>query len=265
MSYSEADDIATHVDDVKNLHDILTYVGLPHAVAGRILDVGGGGGVHSALLAREGARVICTDFIDQNARYGGAFMQLLHEKMARHQLDFDLRAMEFHAADAMDMPYRDNNFDMVVSFNALEHIPCPDRAVAEMLRVLKPGGLLYITFDPMWSCDSGSHFGHRVPLPWQHLIDSDDEFVARMRAAGAAGEEIDDYCFAMNRQRLDAYREVFARCRAQAEMLSEFEWSGCTDPGNPDHPNFQRCLELGYRPEELMTRGMRKLMRKHTA
>lgn len=265
MSYSEADDIATHVDDVKTLQETLAYAGLANAIGGRVLDVGGGGGVHGALLAREGAQVVCTDFINQNARYGGAFMQLLQEKMARHRLDFDLRAMEFHAGDAMDMPYRDSNFDMVVSFNALEHIPSPERAVTEMLRVLKPGGLLYITFDPIWSCDSGSHFGYRVPLPWQHLIDSDIEFVERMRAAGASGEEVDDYRFAMNRQRLDVYRDVFNRCQAKADMLCEFEWSGCTDPVNPQHPNFQRCLDLGYRPEELMTRGMRKLMRKRTA
>ncbi len=47
-------------------------------------------------------------------------------------------------ADAQRLPFRDAAFDAVVSFAALEHIPDPRRVVAEMLRVLKPGGRVYL-------------------------------------------------------------------------------------------------------------------------
>ena len=45
-------------------------------------------------------------------------------------------------ADAERLPFADGSFDCVVSLYALLHFPHPKRAVAEMLRVLKPGGFM---------------------------------------------------------------------------------------------------------------------------
>ncbi|MEM9561882.1 MAG: class I SAM-dependent methyltransferase [Actinomycetota bacterium] len=47
----------------------------------------------------------------------------------------DLRVM-----DATALTFDDDSFDLVYSFHALEHIDAPDRALAEMRRVLRPGG-----------------------------------------------------------------------------------------------------------------------------
>lgn len=47
------------------------------------------------------------------------------------------------AADASQIPFADNTFDVVYSLAVLEHVPDPPAVVAEMLRVLKPGGRLY--------------------------------------------------------------------------------------------------------------------------
>jgi SAM-dependent methyltransferase len=47
---------------------------------------------------------------------------------------------------ACDIPLTDGSFDAVVSYIALEHVGDLDRALAEMRRILKPGGLL-IVFD----------------------------------------------------------------------------------------------------------------------
>ncbi len=46
--------------------------------------------------------------------------------------------------DATQMPLADDAFDAVVSLNTLEHIDDPKRAAAEMLRVLRPGGTVFI-------------------------------------------------------------------------------------------------------------------------
>lgn len=43
-------------------------------------------------------------------------------------------------ADVRDLPYRDNSFDAVYSMGTIEHFDETERAVAEMARVLKPGG-----------------------------------------------------------------------------------------------------------------------------
>ena len=47
------------------------------------------------------------------------------------------------------MPYADGTFDCVIASEILEHVPEDDRAIAELVRVLKPGGSLAITV-PRW-------------------------------------------------------------------------------------------------------------------
>ncbi len=45
-------------------------------------------------------------------------------------------------ADALRLPFEDQTFDAVFSFDSLHHLPNCGAAVAEMLRVLRPGGIL---------------------------------------------------------------------------------------------------------------------------
>jgi SAM-dependent methyltransferase len=47
--------------------------------------------------------------------------------------------------DAAALPFADNSFDTVIAMHMLYHVPDPARAIAEMHRVLKPGGTLAIT------------------------------------------------------------------------------------------------------------------------
>lgn len=260
MAYSEAQDIAEHNTDIERmLVHVKAHANFPIRNA---LDVGGGGGIHSSLLAPHVERIYCTDFWDQNARYGGEFVKLLNEKMERNGYPSPAEKLEFHAVDAMNMPYRDNHFDLVVSFNAFEHIPNPARALDEMIRVTKPGGLIYVTFDPIWTADSGSHFYYRVAEPWRHLLCDDDQYIREMLAANAAEDECDDYRTGMNRLRLAEHRAVFERWKGKIDFLVEQEWSGCSSPENTGHPNFKACLAKGYSRQELLLRGMMKVLRK---
>jgi ubiquinone/menaquinone biosynthesis C-methylase UbiE len=54
------------------------------------------------------------------------------------------RAVVLHEGDAHELPYDDDSFDSVVCTFSLCNIPDLDRAVAEMKRVLKPGGKLLL-------------------------------------------------------------------------------------------------------------------------
>ncbi len=55
-----------------------------------------------------------------------------------------------------DMPIPDESFDAILCTQVLEHLEWPRESIAEMLRVLKPGGVLYMTV-PM------SHGEHQIP------------------------------------------------------------------------------------------------------
>jgi ubiquinone/menaquinone biosynthesis C-methylase UbiE len=88
----------------------------------RLLVVGCGTGLEAAVLAQQfGAAVTGVDLFDT----------------------FDPRAAEtvdLRIGDAMSLDFDDETFDFVYSYHALEHFTDPDRALAEMRRVLCPDG-----------------------------------------------------------------------------------------------------------------------------
>jgi SAM-dependent methyltransferase len=83
----------------------------------------------------------------------------------------DLRVLQMNATK---MSFRDNQFDVVFSRCAFEHLLNPAAVVSEIRRVLKPGGVMFIGLH-LFTCDSGCHdtrilAGQRGDLPyWAHL------------------------------------------------------------------------------------------------
>ena len=93
-----------------------------------VLDVGCGKGAFSRRLAEAGARVAGIDIT-------GKFVEI-----AQQNMPYGI----FSEASATEIPFDDSQFDAVFSFEVLEHIPDTEEAIAEMVRVLKPGGKLLI-------------------------------------------------------------------------------------------------------------------------
>ena len=56
----------------------------------------------------------------------------------------------FRVADAAKLPFGDAAFDKVLAIDLIQYVAKPQQAFNELLRVLKPGGLLLITFPGFW-------------------------------------------------------------------------------------------------------------------
>ena len=57
-------------------------------------------------------------------------------------------AIDGQAADAEELPYEDDSFDLVIGHAVIHHIPDVEKAFGEMFRVLKPGGRVVICGEP---------------------------------------------------------------------------------------------------------------------
>jgi SAM-dependent methyltransferase len=66
--------------------------------------------------------------------------------------------------DGMTLPLRSGSVDVCFSSNALEHVPDPERFADEMVRVTRPGGLIYLAYTN-WLSPNGGH----ETKPW-HLV-----------------------------------------------------------------------------------------------
>lgn len=130
------DDVAKHYDRTNTVlsagNAVLWRMAMVRAVAPqqgeRILDVAAGTGTSSAALARSGAEVIALDFS----------AGMVAEGRRKH------KKIEFIEGDAERLPFPDNQFDAVTISFGLRNVNDPKQALAEMFRVLKPGGRLVV-------------------------------------------------------------------------------------------------------------------------
>ena len=105
---------------------------LPALEGRRVLEIGCGRGGFSEYLASRGADVVAADFSPAAVR------------QAQRRLEGHVTA-EAVVADIEAIQFERDSFDVVVSLDTIEHVPHPTRAVAELVRVLRPGGKLVLT------------------------------------------------------------------------------------------------------------------------
>ncbi|MGD9894643.1 MAG: methyltransferase domain-containing protein [Dehalococcoidia bacterium] len=108
---------------------------IPFPPQAQVLEVGCGTGVLTRLLARwpEVGAVVGVD----------PAPALLTRA---HTLAAGLPNVTFRDADGRALPFEEASFDVVIFDSVLSHVPGPDRALAEAVRVLRPGGVLAL-FD----------------------------------------------------------------------------------------------------------------------
>jgi demethylmenaquinone methyltransferase / 2-methoxy-6-polyprenyl-1,4-benzoquinol methylase len=138
------------------------------AVAARpgelVLDLAAGTGTSSRTFAAEGATCVACDFSLGMLQVGARRLRPAPEGRPAPGPDRRAGQVRFVAGDALDLPFRDQAFDAVTISFGLRNVADPGAALAEMLRVTRPGGRLLV-------CE----FGH---LPWPRVNSLYESYLA---------------------------------------------------------------------------------------
>lgn len=262
--YAEEDDFAEKDSVLRDISYWLEQV-LGTYIVNSALEIGGSGGVLGGLFAERHGNTICTDIVDWDFKHGGEGIKLLKEKFVRNGRKLPVDRFKYIPVDAQNLIFRDNLFDVVYSLNAFEHIPDPGKALREAIRVTRPGGMIYLRFDPVWTADSGSHFLHRIGAPWAHLILNDNEIAEIMTTNGASSEEVSSYRNDMNRLPVTHYRRLIPQIVDELGCTAVFsaDWSGTVNPDFVHHENrFEAAQKLGLEADDLLVRGFHHVIKK---
>jgi SAM-dependent methyltransferase len=111
----------------------------------RVLDLGCGGGRHAFEVCRRGADVVAFDADHGELRQVSGMTAAM---LAAGDVPSGSHAGAV-GGDGTAMPFDDGVFNRVIAAEVLEHVPSDQRAMAEIARVLRPGGLLAVTV-PAW-------------------------------------------------------------------------------------------------------------------
>lgn len=105
----------------------------------RVLDIGSSGGSY-----------------DRRGEFGGARAAL--ERAALYAtLDVNPAASPGVVADAHALPFPDASFDVILAHNVIEHLRDPTTGVAEMRRVLRPGGEVHYSIPFLYPVHEAPH------------------------------------------------------------------------------------------------------------
>ena len=119
------------VREIKYEH-LHRYAFARELVAGkRVLDAACGEGYGAALLAECALQVTGVDRSAEAIAHAGSRYRAAN--------------LDFQAADCLDLPFADDSFDCVVSFETLEHLAEHERLLAEFRRVIRPDGFLLLS------------------------------------------------------------------------------------------------------------------------
>ncbi len=132
------DILEKQIDELEELfllrtHSCVVEMPLEDLAGKKVLEIGSGGGSHSCIFKKRGADVTAIDITPERVVSTKLKLELLE--------GIPSRAMQ---ADAENLPFPDDYFDIVYSNGVIHHSPDTERCVSEIYRVLKPDGLAVI-------------------------------------------------------------------------------------------------------------------------
>ena len=227
-----------------------------------VLDVGCGDGINCLVLAHGAAgRTVGVDLrlplceADAGAAPARRLAQLVLERLhgaGRLANALALLPLRFVRADATRLAFPDASFDVLVSRSAMEHIAPVERALAEMARVVRPGGLIHLRVDPYFWL-RGCHKRGLVDIPWAHArlsLQDFRRFVTESEGPAMAATRC-GRLQTLNRLTLDQWRAVI-----EAGPFEMLEWteerSDFAVALLNDYPEVGDSLADGVEPRDLV-------------
>lgn len=175
----------------------------------KLLEIGCGQGLAARNLQQAGFDVSAndvTDVLDQSARQAG------------------VRFLEGDICNGLNYP--DADYDLIFSVNAFEHFHNPAAALDEMLRILKPGGLLYLTFDPLYYSPWGLHAVRRLGFPYPQILFSEaaiqrfvNEKAAEIAESYDPNSDKTKIGPPLNYWTVEQFRQIFKKQRRELKMI----------------------------------------------
>lgn len=148
-----------------------------------VLEIGCGHGGITCYLASLGAKhVVGVDVNVADVEYGRKLAKRIAGSSAR--LNGTL-PVSFVKMDARALAFADRTFDIVMADNVFEHFDNPEKVLAEVSRVLVPGGSLLIpTFSSIWS-KHGLHLKYGIKVPWTNLVFEESTILEALKRRAA--------------------------------------------------------------------------------
>lgn len=178
-----------------------------------ILEVSCGNGRAASALVKGAKNVYATDIVD-----------VLLPEVKKSGVCFSIGDV------CGQLPYENNSFDLVYSINSFEHYEHPDVALREIIRVTRPGGILFFTFSPLYYSAWGLHASRRLGMPFpqilfseaviQRFVNEKQEEIAESFDAASDRSKIGPY---VNGCSIQQYRQIFHAQREALKTLAYVE------------------------------------------
>jgi len=258
------DEVAETYDRVRTpvheppARDLVAAVAPP--AAGRVLDVGTGTGVAAAAAIE----AVGSDGVVVGIDPSAAMLRLAQSK----------GVTRVAAAEAIDLPFRDGAFDAVVASFVIFFFTRYETALFDMIRVLRPGGLLGVTtwgsrddmFNRAWRGVAESFAtkdmlddAAQKAVPWEDHFSDPNRLEESLRRAGLRAVQVErrQYRSEMTIDDYLAGRETSALGRFLRRLLGEALWSRFREQlaeefrrqfGDPIGDTNEVLLAIGTKP-----------------
>jgi ubiquinone/menaquinone biosynthesis C-methylase UbiE len=189
--------------------------------------------------------------------------------------DFALETKTAHARlaymNAESLSFNDNEFDAIVTMSTFEHIGNLNKALSEFHRVLKQGGCVLISFEPLWTCSYGHHLHHlgeisKLVPDWAHLLWSKNEMIDYLYTCWPANaplsiQEAGEWIYegdCLNRKGIIEVRNTLADCQLRTEWIVPM-----MDESRNESQLTAAIEKTGLTRDDLMAKGLSILLYKH--